>query len=207
MKRRDASLLCVGAALTVACDAASSAESSTRVPDIEATRPAAALISRADRAIRRYLDACRTAREAPDVVTSDARIEYTLDSPGEFLSLDASSIFASCRSMGAAAAQPEYLWIFPTGESDAVFIQYETPASGETPQARQLALVEMRGERIQRMRNFGAAPELLLAAMHGSVQSELCARLSWNGERFATNSAVIAVQSSHVPGAASVSSP
>jgi hypothetical protein len=201
MNCRDVSLLVVGTALTLAGTAAAPAEhsipssipsatpSDTRVPDIDPVRPAAGVISRADRAIRRYLDACRSNRDAADVVTPDARIEYTLDDPGAFLSLDASSILSTCASVGASGARPSQLWIFPTGEENAVFVQYDVSASasGEVPAARQVALVEMRGERIHRLRNFGAAPERLLAAIHGTVQSELCARLSWNGERLATN--------------------
>jgi hypothetical protein len=207
MNCRDVSLLAVGTALTLAGTAPAPAEhsipsaippatqSGTHVPDIDAVRPTAGLISAADRAIRRYLEACRSNRDAADIVTADARIEYTLDDPGAFLSLDASSIFSTCGSVGASATRPGRLWIFPTGEDNAVFVQYDIPASapGEVPAARQVALVEMRGERIHRMRNFGAAPERLLAAVHGSVQSELCARLSWNGERLATNAMTMSV--------------
>ncbi|MEJ1961639.1 MAG: hypothetical protein WDO56_08880 [Gammaproteobacteria bacterium] len=43
---------------------------------------------------------------------------------------------------------------------------------------QQIALVEMRGDRIYRMRNFGTPPETLVAAMRGRAQSELCASLS-----------------------------
>ena len=195
MNCRDASLLAVGTALTLAGNPTWPAEPSTHVPKIDAARAAAALISRADRAIRRYLDACGSTRDAQDIVTSDARIEYTLDNPGALLSLDASSIFASCAPIGMSGAQPGDLWIFPTGEENAVFVEYDLPDSGpastgEGAAARQVALVEMRGDRIHRMRNFGGAPELVLAAINGSVQSELCARLSWNGGRLATNVAV-----------------
>jgi hypothetical protein len=211
MKCRDASLLAVGTALTLAGNPARPSENLARVPDIDAARHAAGLISRADRAIRRYLDACHSNRDALEVVTSDARIEYTLDSPGALLSLDASSIFASCGSIGIPGAQPVNLWIFPTGEENAVFVQYDIPSSGPVSNGgaaeRQVALVEMRGERIQRMRNFGAVPELLLATMNGKAQSELCARLSWNGERLATNAVTSVVLPLHSPDSVSVSSP
>lgn len=211
MKRRDATLLVAGAALTLIAHPARPAEHPTRVPVIDAARPAAALISRADRAIRRYLDACRSNHDALDIVTGDARIEYTLDDPGALLSLDASSIFASCASAGTSDAQAVNLWIFTTGEENAVFVQYDIQSSGperKPPLAtRQIALVEMRGERIHRMRNFGAPPELLVAAMQGKVQSELCARLSWNGERLATNAVTSVFRPVPVPDSTSVSSP
>lgn len=181
MKCRNASVIAMSAALTCAAGFARSAETVIRVPETPAARSASGLISRAERAIRRYVDACESAaaRDPWDVVTRDARIEYTLDDPGAYLSLEASALFAGCAVTAASTSQPKSLWIYPTGEPDSVFIQYDMPneTAGTAPRQR-LAEIEMRGERIYRMRNFGTPPETLLASMRGRAQSELCASLS-----------------------------
>jgi hypothetical protein len=53
------------------------------------------------------------------------------------------------------------LWIFPTGDATSVFVQYEMPAANGAAPQRQLALVEMRGERIARMIKFAPMPPAL----------------------------------------------
>jgi hypothetical protein len=166
MKCRSVSVAALGVVLTCGTHLARPAEIAIHVPDTAAAHSARDLISRAGRALRRYLEACdsTTAREPREIVTSDARIEFALNTEGASLTLDANAVFAGCIAVGE-------LWIYPTGDKNAVFVQYDMPT-------RQIAVIEMRGERIQRMRNFGAAPAALLEAMRGTAQSELCTRLS-----------------------------
>lgn len=181
MNRRSACAAALGALLGCGALPALPAEIAIRVPDTAAARSAAAVISSAGRALHRYLDACEfaEARDPHDIVTNDVRIEYTLGSPGAYLSFDASALFAGCAAALASIAQQKVLWIYPTAEKNSLFVQYDTPDTPTAPTPSQpVALIEMRGDRIQRLRNFGAPPPALLAAMSGAAQSELCARLS-----------------------------
>ena len=76
------------------------------------------------------------------------------------------------------------LWILPTGDANAVFIQYDARASASSPTQRQLALLELAGGRIAKLRNFGGLPPGVLAALlraetprlacaHGTVRDGL----------------------------------
>ena len=55
-------------------------------------------------------------------------------------------------------AQVLKLWIFPTPDSNVVFVQYtigsDVQPPTEVPDSEHLAIIEMRGERIFKMRNF-----------------------------------------------------
>ena len=184
MKCRSVSVAALGIALSCGTHLARPAEIAIHVPDTAAARSADELISRAGRALRRYLEACESAdaREPRDIVTSDARIEFALDTAGASLTLDADALFAACTAAAVSIAHRKDLWIYPTGEKNAVFVQYDMPAGGDPSlPAKQVAVIEMRGELIMRMRNFGAAPAALLEAMRGTAQSELCTRLSQLG--------------------------
>ena len=214
MKCRDVPVIAMGAVLSCASHLAQPAELAIRVPDTTAARAAAKLISRAERAIRRYMDACEStdARDPWDVVTHDARIEYTLNDPGAYLSLEASSIFAGCAS--GAGSIGGNLWIYPTGESSTVFVQYDLPftdmqltTGSKVIPPQQLALIEMRGDRIYRMRNFDTVPAPLTAAMEGRAQSELCASLSHVGGSLAANMASHAVEPLQIEVVAGFSTP
>jgi len=132
---------------------AATASETAQVPDTAAAKAAAGMISKVERAITRYVAACASdrAQDLNGVMTEDARIEFALEEPGTYLSIDASSSAADC------AAQISNLWIFPTLDADAVFVQYDVPASGGAMQERQLVLVEMRGDRIARMVNFSGS--------------------------------------------------
>jgi hypothetical protein len=190
MKFRNASVIALGVALTCAGPLTLASEIVIRVPDTAAARSAAGLIARAERAIRRYIDACEFpgTRDPRSVVTSDARVEYSLDEPGTFLSLDASAYLADCATTVASTSQATNVWIYPAGEKNTVFVQFDLPTFGAgTMPLEQIAFVEMRGERIARMRNFGAAPAPLFEAMRSKAQSELCASLKWYDTSLASN--------------------
>jgi hypothetical protein len=49
-------------------------------------------------------------------------------------------------------------------DANAVFVQYDLAVSSSKVATRQLALVEMRGEQIARMRNFGPIPAATVAS-------------------------------------------
>src|SRR5262249_32639833 len=64
--------------------------------------------------------------------------------------------------------QVSNLWIFPTGDDSSVFIQYDVRGPGNSSPQRQLALLEMRGERIARMVNFSGGAPMLVAKSSGN---------------------------------------
>ncbi len=154
----------LGTMLTLAANAPLAADVAAQVPRTLAAQTAADLISKAERAIIGYVAACgsRDTQGLDSVTTSDVRIEYTLDDPGTYLSMDASSLIAACAAntlAGNSGSHVANLWIYPTHDANAVFVQYDASAgSAQKIPHRQLALVEMRGDRISRMLNFAAPP-------------------------------------------------
>ncbi len=169
MKRHNLFIPAFGAVLALAADAVLSADVAAQVPRTVAAQTAGDLISRAERAITGFFAACvsRDAQGLNNVTTNDVRIDYTLDDPGTYLSMDASSLIAACAAntlAGNSGSHVANLWIFPTDDANAVFVQYDAPArSAEAMSHRQLALVEMRGDRISRMLNFAAVPAFSVA--------------------------------------------
>ncbi|HEV7715403.1 MAG TPA: hypothetical protein VGO53_07395 [Steroidobacteraceae bacterium] len=59
------------------------------------------------------------------------------------------------------------LWIFPTGDANAVYVHYDTLSTKASPDGEgtqgHLALVEMRGDRIVKMQDFTASPPAMVA--------------------------------------------
>ena len=136
--------------------------------DVPATPPAAAsanLIARADRALRDYVAACSTGdiEAFARIVTSDAVVEYALEEPGTYLTVEAAALSAprpgNLRQTGPEAHIAN-LWIYPTSDSNVVFVHYTTRSDvrspAQLPDSERLALLEMRGDRIFKMRNLGA---------------------------------------------------
>jgi len=135
---------------------------------VPATAHAAAnanLITRADRALRDYVAACSTGDDETiaRIVTSDAAVEYVLEEPGTYLGVEAAALSAACSSnakQAGAGASISNLWIFPTSDSNTVFVQYtissDVRSPAQFPDSKHLALLEMRGDQILKMRNFSA---------------------------------------------------
>jgi len=155
--------LAVTALLTMTVQTGFAAEA-VRVP---ATPPAAAsanLIARADRALRDYVAACSTGdiEAFARIVTSDAVVEYALEEPGTYLTVEAAALSAK-RSGNSKQTGTEAhisnLWIYPTSDSNVVFVHYTTRSDirspAQLPDSEHLALLEMRGDRIFKMRNLG----------------------------------------------------
>ena len=152
----------VAVLLTVIAPAGFAAEA-THVPSTALAAANADLIARADRALRDYVDACATGDEEAlaRTVTSDAAVEYQLEELGTYLKVETVALIANCsvdaKPIGTGAHISE-LWIFPTPDSNVVFVRYtvgsdvRAPAQGKG--AGNLATIEMRGERIFKMRHF-----------------------------------------------------
>jgi hypothetical protein len=135
----------------------------TNIPAISQSRVNADVIFRADHAVRDYVLACYLS-DGPAIgraVTSDAVFEFALDEPGMYLSVDATSLRAHC-----AAAEPaevsqvriSNVWVFPTGDANSVFVRYTISSAATSPPgtagSEHLALVDMRGDRIAKLRDF-----------------------------------------------------
>ena len=122
------------------------------------------LIARADRALRDYVAACSTGNEEAiaRILTIDAVVEYALEEPGTYLTVEAAALSAN-RSVNAqptgTGAHISNLWIFPTPDSNTVFVHYTIGSdvrSSAEPDSEHLALLEMRGDRIVKIRNSSA---------------------------------------------------
>jgi hypothetical protein len=163
MKRCNSLIIALCATLPFAPQPTMASESA-QVPHTPAAKAAADLISKAERAITDYVAACasRDGQHLDRLTTEDVRIEFALDEPGTYLSMDASSLVAGCganAALGRSGSDISKLWIFPTLEANSVFVHYEVsaPSIDSMPQ-RQLLLLEMRGDRIARMVNFATSP-------------------------------------------------
>jgi hypothetical protein len=136
-----------------------------QVPAMPQSAASANLIERAERALREYVAACSSGdNEAfARIVTSDAVVEYALEEPGTYLAVEAAAL-SDKRSGNSKQTGPgahiSKLWIYPTSDSNVVFVHYTTRfdlrSSPRLPDSEHLALLEMRGDRIFKMRNLGA---------------------------------------------------
>jgi hypothetical protein len=124
------------------------------------TVDSAKLITRVERALSRYATGCAAHDEhaIADALTRFAVIEYPTTVVGRFVSVDA---IAAEKCWAASALEPgrshkSQFWIFPTREMNFVFVQYTlivgTPGAAQSVQA--LALVELEGDRIARIRDY-----------------------------------------------------
>ncbi len=119
--------------------------------------------TRVTQAVEGYLDAMSTHDVASlsGIFTDDAVVEFIGDEPGAALSVHADSLLddAGIHPVGARPRLTD-MHVFPTKDGNAVFVQYDFAADSENAaQARnQVALVEMRGDKIAKMVNFNAPP-------------------------------------------------
>jgi hypothetical protein len=149
--------LCGASLVASACGGASAepAHLKAQIPHTQAALNASEFLARAEHAIGGYLEAC--ARGEPQalstVTTNDLHIEYVLDdvNPDLGTSVDAERCAAIARG-----AKVTNFWLFPTSDAASVFVRYELQTS--TGSQAQLALVEMRDERIAVVRNFSGMP-------------------------------------------------
>jgi len=135
----------------------------THVPATALAAANADLIARADRALRDYIGACSTGDKAAlaRIITSDAAVEYELEDPGTFFKVEAAALIpnlsANTKPSGIGTHISD-LWIFPTPDPNVVFVSYTIGSDAQSPAQGQdfgqLAIIEMRGDRIFKMRNF-----------------------------------------------------
>ena len=184
MNRSIALFPAIGALLTLAAGARAADlmdghAINAHVPQTAAAHKWADLISRTERALGGYVAACASGegRALSRVTTDDLHVEYTLGEPGTYLVMDGGTSPAGCAAMVGLSARTSNVWIFPTNSS-VVFVQFDAPSGANASSQRQLALVEMRGERIARIVNFSAPPpalasDVLSASESMPVRSEL----------------------------------
>lgn len=143
-----------------------SAANPAEPPPTARSAASADLIVRAERALRDYVAACSTGdgEAYARIVTSDALIEYALEQPGAYLEVEAAVMSANRLGNAKQTGTEKHvsnLWIFPTSDSNTVFVHYRTrsdvPSPAQEPDSEHLALLEMRGDRIFKMRNLGAS--------------------------------------------------
>lgn len=156
------------------------------VPATPQAAASADLIARAARALRDYVAARSTGDDEAiaRIVTSDAVAEYVLEEPGTLLVVERAALNAN-RSGNSkqtrTGAHISNLWIFPTSDSNAVFVQYTTSSDarspGEPPNSEHLALLEMRGDRIAKIRNLSAGADTL-STLEASVVTRATASSS-----------------------------
>jgi hypothetical protein len=141
------------------------AEEPVQVPATPQAAASANLIVRADRALRDYVAARSTGDDAAisRIVTSDAMVEYALEEPGTYLAVEVAALSAK-RSGNAKQTRPgahiSNRWIFPTPDSNTVSVHYtissDVGSAADHPDSEHLALVEMRRDRIVKIRNSSA---------------------------------------------------
>ena len=140
------------------------------VPATPQAAASANLIARAARGLRDYVAAYSTGDDdaIARIVTSDAVVEYVLEEPGALVVVERAALSANRSGHSKQTGTGTHisnLWIFPTSDSNAVFVQYTTSSDVrspvEVPNSEHLALLEMRGDRIAKIRNFSADADTL----------------------------------------------
>ena len=136
--------------------------------DAIAKSPRTAASTRVEQALTRFIAGCSShdAQLLDSVTTDDVRIEYSLDAPGTYLTLDGISLAADCGiNMESGGSHIRTMRIYPTNDENVVFVEFDTTNDSSTaPLKRQLALIEMRGEKIARLLNFSAPANALINA-------------------------------------------
>jgi ketosteroid isomerase-like protein len=149
------------------------ADEPTHTPATSHAAQNAALISKVDHALHDYLLASsrHDAQAIANSVTGDAVFEYALEEPGSYLTVDATSLrahWSNDTNTQHSSTNVSNLWIFPTGDPNAVFVRYTTSTAAESgtdaARSEHLALVEMRGDRIAKLRDFTSSANVILTA-------------------------------------------
>ena len=136
-----------------------------RAPSSAQTFEQTELIAAAERALRDCVAAYSTAD--PEAMmrafTSDAIVEYALEEPSTYVLVEVAKLIAA--DIGSSMSPRSEvritsLWITPTNDRNSVFVHYtlstNPPSSANLNESEHLALIEMRGDRIARIRDFNA---------------------------------------------------
>jgi hypothetical protein len=144
---------------TLNIQAAISAEPAFERPQGALAAATATLLDRVEHALMEYAKNCETGDHAAisQALTDTAVIEYVTAQPERVVSVDAAAA-QNCwegATMLEHAADP-HVWIFPTSYTNTVFVQYETAdgAASANASAEHLAMIEMDGFRIARIRDL-----------------------------------------------------
>jgi hypothetical protein len=144
------------------------ADAIAKSPRNAASATAVQSSTKVQHALTRFIAGCSShdAQTLNSVTTDDVRIEYSLDAPGTYLTLDAISLAADCGiNMESGGSRIGTMQIYPTNDENVVFVEFDTTSdSSMAPLKRQLALVEMRGEKIARLLNFSPPANALVNA-------------------------------------------
>jgi hypothetical protein len=139
--------------------ASTSAEPAFERPQVALPADTAALLGRVEHALLQYANNCETGDYASisQALTDTSVIEYMTAQPERVVSVDAAAA-QNCWE-GATLlkhAANLHVWIFPTGYTNTVFVQYETAdgAVSAKQSAEHLAMIEMDGLRIARIRDL-----------------------------------------------------
>jgi hypothetical protein len=107
-----------------------------------------------------------TASACPASDTATARVPAT-----ELAARSSDLIERATRALVAREGESRItnLWVFPTGDANAVFVHYRTTNDADVhepgPTIEHLALIEMSGERIAKLHDLTTAPASVVAAV------------------------------------------
>jgi hypothetical protein len=125
--------------------------------------------TRVNHAVESYVDALSThdGGSLSKIFTDDAVVEFVNDEPGASLSVHADSLLDDgVEGSHLAGTRPRVtnVRVFPTNDGNTVFVQYDIAADSSVRASDtrdQLALIEMRCDKIDKMVNFNAPPASL----------------------------------------------
>ena len=148
------------------------------------TRPDAAqaahnvqVVNRARRAFLRFANACLGHNRSgiARAVTDTLVVEYDLPDPGMTLTVDSDTLDSLCATttLIGSADQISDLSIFPMTDPNTVFIQYEVTSkahsSARAKTKERAAIIELRGGRIAKIRDFATLPGEIASIATGSA--------------------------------------
>ncbi len=119
--------------------------------------------------IEGYVDAisAHDGQSLSKVFTDDAVVEFVNDDPGASLSVHADSLLddgVEGSRLAGTRSRVTNVHVFPTSDGNTVFVQYDIVADSSeraSDTLDQLALIHMRGDKIEKMVNFNAPPASL----------------------------------------------
>jgi ketosteroid isomerase-like protein len=125
--------------------------------------------TRVRHAVEGYVDAisAHDGQSLSKVFTDDAVVEFVNDDPGASLSVHADSLLddgVEGSHLAGTRSRVTNVHVFPTSDGNTVFVQYDIVADSSeraSDTLDQLALIHMRGDKIEKMVNFNAPPASL----------------------------------------------
>lgn len=117
--------------------------------------------------ITNFVSACAANDEQRlrEITTDDLRIEYALDTPGTYYGFDSLALSSECSAQNGMESGLANVRVYPTADTQAIFVQYETTGAIDFSENRQqLALVELRDKRIARIVNFSEPLNVIVSA-------------------------------------------